>query len=105
MNNIIYGVLSFETHALNSTMDMSVDENGISLKYIRNPVGGGSTFSLACAFSMGALKSLYEYLNDGEEEKREFMAFFLDFQKKRDTAIHNLDMIIDTQSRTGDWVK
>lgn len=91
----IYGGLSFETHALNSTMDMSVNENGISLKYIRNPVGGSSTFSLACAFSMGALNALYEYLNDGEEEKREFRAFFLDFQKKRDIAIHNLDMIKD----------
>ena len=98
----IYGGLSFETHALNSTMDMSVDENGISLKYIRNPVGGGSTFSLACTFSMGALKALYEYLNDGDEEKREFMAFFLDFQKKRDIATYNLDMIKDTQSRKGD---
>ena len=98
----IYGGLSFETHALNSTMDMSVNENGISLKYIRNPVGGSSTFSLACTFSMEALKALYEYLNDGEEEKREFRAFFLDFQKKRDIATHNLDMIRDAQSSKGD---
>ncbi|RKJ52650.1 hypothetical protein D7Y09_13870 [bacterium 1XD42-1] len=97
----IYGGLSFETHALNSTMDLSVDESGLSLKYIRNPVGGGSTFALACTFSMGALKALYEYLNDGEEEKREFRAFFLDFQKKRDIATHNLDMIRDTQSSKG----
>ena len=51
---------------------------------------------------MGALKALYEYLNDGEEEKREFMAFFLDFQKKRDIATYNLDMIKDTKSRKGD---
>lgn len=40
----IYGGLSFETHALNSTMDMIVDENGISLKYIRNPVGAALLF-------------------------------------------------------------
>ena len=74
---------------------MSVDEKGISLKYIRNPVGGSSTFSLACTFSVGALKILYGYLNDEEEEKREFRAFFLDYQKKRDITIHNLDMIKD----------
>lgn len=94
----IYGGLSYETHALNSTMDMSVDKDGISLKYIRNPVGGGSTFSLACTFSVGALKELYEYLNDGEEEKREFRAFFLDFQEKRDITTNNLDMIKDAQN-------
>lgn len=94
----IYGGLSYETHALNSTMDMSVDKDGISLKYIRNPVGGGSTFSLACTFSVGALKELYEYLNDGEEEKQEFRAFFLDFQEKRDITTNNLDMIKDAQN-------
>ena len=98
----IYGGLSFETHALNSTMDMSVDENGISLKYIRNPVGGSSTFSLACAFSMAGLGALYEYLNDGEEEKREFREFFRVFQEKRDIVIHNLDMIKDAQSSKED---
>lgn len=94
----IYGGLSFETHALNSTMDMGVDENGISLKWIRNPVGGSSTFSLACTFSMSALYTLYEYLNDGEEEKQEFKEFFIDFQKKRDIVIYNLDMIKDAQN-------
>lgn len=98
----IYGGLSFETHALNSTMDMSVDENGISLKYIRNPVGGSSTFSLACAFSMAGLGALYEYLNDGEEEKREFREFFRVFQEKRDIVIHNLDMIKNAQSSKED---
>ena len=98
----ISGGLSFETHALNSTMDMSVDENGISLKYIRNPVGGSSTFSLACAFSMAGLGALYEYLNDGEEEKREFREFFRVFQEKRDIVIHNLDMIKDAQSSKED---
>ena len=98
----IYGGLSFETHALNSTMDMSVDENGISLKYIRNPVGGSSTFSLACTFSMVGLEALYKYLNDGEEEKREFREFFRDYQKERDIVIHNLDMIKDTKSSKED---
>lgn len=63
-------------------------------KPIRNPVDGGSTFSLTCTFSMGLLAKIYEYLGDGEMERREFKAFFVDFQNKRDIASHNLDMII-----------
>ena len=59
---------------------------------IRN--NGGSTFSLTCTFSMGLLAKIYEYLGDGEMERREFKAFFVDFQNKRDIASHNLDMII-----------
>ena len=90
----IYGGLSYETHAYNSTMDISFNENGMCLKPIRNPVDGGSTFSLTCAFSMGLLAKIYEYLGDGEMERREFKAFFVDFQNKRDIASHNLDMII-----------
>lgn len=94
----IYGGISKETHALNSTMDLYVDEDGISLKGIRNPERGGSTFSLTCTFSISALKKIYEYLNDGEEEKREFESFFIDFKQKRDIARHNLDMITSSQS-------
>ena len=75
-------------------MDISFNENGMCLKPIRNPVDGGSTFSLTCTFSMGLLAKIYEYLGDGEMERREFKAFFVDFQNKRDIASHNLDMII-----------
>ena len=89
----IYGGLSFETHALNSTMEMNAVEEGIRLKWIRNPEGGGSTFSLACTFSISALHKIYQYLKDGEEEKREFKSYFMDFRQKRDIAAHNLDMI------------
>ena len=89
----IYGGLSFEVHALNSTMDMTVGTEGISLKWIRNPVDGSSTFSLACMFCISALNDLYEYLKDGEEEKEEFRKFLDDFQRKRDITIQNLDMI------------
>lgn len=89
----IYGGLSNETHALNSTMGMSADENGIILKRIRNLEEGGSTFSIACTFSISALTKIYKYLNDGDEEKKEFQSFFLDFQQKRDIASQNLDMI------------
>lgn len=94
----IYGGLSFETHALNSTMDMVIGENGISLKYIRNPVGGSSTFGLACTFSISALNELYKYLNDGKEERQEFREYFVDFCEKRDVAAHNLDVIKNPQN-------
>lgn len=90
----IYGGLSYEAHAYNSTMDIHFNEGGMELKPIRNPVGGGSTFSLACTFSVSLLKSIYEYVGDGEMEKTEFQDFFVDFQNKRDIASHNLDMII-----------
>lgn len=89
----IYGGLSFESHGLNATMGMSVDENGFSLKWIRNPEGGGTTFALACSFSIGVLHKIYQYLGDGKSEKAEFKGFFEDFVKKRDMASQNLDMI------------
>lgn len=92
----IYGGLSFESHGLNATMGMSVDENGYSLKWIRNPEGGGTTFKLACIFSIGVLHKIYQYLGDGKSEIAEFKVFFEDFVKKRDIASHNLDMIRST---------
>ena len=91
--DVIYGGLSFESHGLNATMGLNVDEVGYSLKWIRNPEGGGSTFGLACSFSVGLLHKIYQYLGDGENEIAEFKAFFKDFVKKRDIASHNLDMI------------
>ena len=89
----IYGGLSYETHALNSTMDMSIGTDGVRLKPIRNPINGSTTFCLACTFSIGCLKKIYEYLKDGEDEKREFQKYFHDFQKKRDKVCNKLDMI------------
>lgn len=89
----IYGGLSHETHALNSTMDINFDINGVTLKPIRNLQAGSSIFSLVCTFSMSGLMKIYKYLNDAEYEKTEFHDFFIDFQQKRDTAIYNLDMI------------
>lgn len=94
----IYGGLSFESHGLNATMGMSADDNGFSLKWIRSPEGGGTTFELACTFSIRALQKIYQYLGDGKSEKAEFKDFFKDFVKKRDIAGHNLDMIRSTSS-------
>ena len=88
MNVTRDGGLSYETHAYNSTMDISFNENGMCLKPIRNPVAGGSTFS------MGLLMKIYEYLGNEKMERREFKTFFADFQNKRNIAIHNLDKII-----------
>ena len=88
MNVTRDGGLSYETHAYNSTMDISFNENGMCLKPIRNPVAGVLTFS------MGLLMKIYEYLGNGKMERREFKIFFADFQNKRNIAIHNLDKII-----------
>lgn len=94
----IYGGLSFESHGLNATMGMNVDENGFSLKWIRNPEGGSSTFELACSFSIGVLHKIYEYLGDGESEIAEFREFFVDFVEKRKMAGQNLDKIRSSTS-------
>lgn len=89
----IYGGLSFESHGLNATMGMSVDKDGFLLKKIRNPEGGGTTFDLACVFSVGVLHKIYQYLGDGKSEIDEFKNFFRDYAKKRDIAYQNLDKI------------
>lgn len=89
----IYGGLSFESHGLNATMGINVDENGYSLKWIRNPEGGGSTFAIACSFSVGVLHKISQYLGDGESEIAEFKVFFEDFVKKQKIASRNLDLI------------
>lgn len=89
----IYGGLSFESHGLNATMGIKVDKDEYSLKWIRNPESGRSTFELACNFSIGLLHKIYQYLGDRENEIAEFKIFFEDFVKKRNLASHNLDMI------------
>lgn len=94
----IYGGLSFESHGLNAAMGMNVDENGFSLKWIRNPEGGRSTFELACIFSIGVLHKIYQYIGYEKSDVVEFRAFFEDFIKKRNIAGHNLDMIQSTSN-------
>lgn len=89
----IYGGLSFESHGLNATTGLIVNEFEFSLKYIRNPESGGTTFDLACIFSVGLLDRIYQYLGDEKNEMAEFQAFFKDFEKKRDIVSHNLDLI------------
>lgn len=96
----IYGGLSFESHGLNATMGMSADENGLSLKWIRNPEGGRTTFELACSFSISALHNIYGYLEYGKNEIAEFRDFFADFIEKRNIAGHNLDMIHTSGSKS-----
>lgn len=89
----IYGSLSFETHALNSTMDIIVKEDGMFLKMLRNPEEGSSILSFVCSFSLSLLVKIYGYLNDGIEEKIEFKNFFEEFAIKRDIVCENLDKI------------
>lgn len=89
----IYGALSLESHGLNATTKMKIKDNGINLKRIRSPEGGGSSFALACGFSIGVLKKIYQYLGDGENEKAEFNEFFKSFVKERDIVLQYLDDI------------
>ena len=77
-------------------MDLTVNENGLNLKRIRNPVGGSSSFDLTCSFSISALTKLYKYLKDGIEEIKEFEKFYIDFQEKRKVVNNNLNMIINS---------
>ena len=90
----IYGRLSFESHGLNAIMGMNINKDGYSLKFIRNPEGGSTTFRLACSFSIGVLCKIYQYLKDEKSEIEEFKVFFEEFVEKRDIASHNLDMIL-----------
>lgn len=94
----IYGGLSFEAHGLNTTMGINVDENGLSLKWIRNPEGGRNTFELACEFSIMVLQKIYTYLEDGESEIAEFKDFFMEFVEKRNIAGDKLDTIKGTSN-------
>lgn len=89
----LYGGLSYETHSLNSTMGINVTENGFFLKKIRSMEEGSSTFSISCTFSVALLQDLYNYLEDGEDEKREFRNFFLSYQDKRKKIEKHLDAI------------
>ena len=89
----IYGGLSFESHGLNATMSVSVDENGLLMKKIRNPEQGRTTFELACIFSIGVLHKIYQYLGDGKSEIDEFKQFYKNHVEKRKIAGDNLDMI------------
>ena len=89
----LYGGLSYETHSLNSTMGINVTENGFFLKKIRSMEEGSSTFSISCTFSVALLQDLYNYLEDGEDEKREFRIFFLSYQDKRKKIEQHLDAI------------
>lgn len=91
----IYGTLSFETHALNTTMSMKFNDDGsFTPDYIRSPIGGGNTFSLTCTFALSALRNIYTYLGDGVEEKMEFVAFYQEFREKQAIIEKRLGMII-----------
>ena len=74
-------------------MAIKKSEKGLDLTQIRNPVGGSNIFSVACDFSIGVLIKIYEYFNDGAEEKRKFKVAFVEFQQKRDYINYQLDQI------------
>lgn len=91
----IYGSLSLETHALNATTEITFDKgHNVLVNKIRSPRDGSSTFSLTCTFAVSALHKMYEYLEDGPEEKKEFLEYFNWFQERRNIVDSNLNMIV-----------
>lgn len=89
----IYGGLSNEIHALNTTIEMNVTTDGATLKFVRNPEGGDDVFSITCAFALSALQAVYKYLNDGEGEKKDFKDFYMSYNTKRNIVSINLQKI------------
>lgn len=71
----LYGPLSLEIHGLNIAIAMKIENNEILPNRIRSPHNGEDTFCLTCSFATIALRVLYEYLGDGEEEMRDFAKF------------------------------
>lgn len=86
----IYGGFSNEVHGLNASIGMEISVDGINLKHIRNPEHGDSILSITSSLSLSALKAVYSYLKDGEEEKKEFGEFYMSFREKRDNVIKDL---------------
>ncbi len=89
----LYGTLSMETHSLNVAMAMKVKDDGFYPDRIRSPYNGANTFSLTCLFTIIALKVLYKYLGDGDDEKMEFKEFYIRFIAKQESTAKNLSMI------------
>ena len=53
-----------------------------------------NTFGLTCTFATIALRDLYKYLGDGDEEKLDFAKFYQGFIEKRDIVEKNLNKIV-----------
>lgn len=98
--DLFYKSLSLETHGLTATTAMHYVEDSFMLKRIRNSSDGGATLSLTCAFSIRTLEKLYHYLGDGYNEQVEFKSFLIDFTKKRDIAVKNLNHMQDSSHRS-----
>lgn len=83
------------SNALNVAMTMKVKDFNIYPDRIRSPHNGADTFSLTCTFAVVALKDLYKYLGDGDDEKRDFAEFYKGFIAKREIAEKNLNTIVN----------
>lgn len=81
---ILYGGMSMEAHGYNAAIEIIPDGEGLYLKALRNPLKGFSLIENTGTFSISALKDIYEYLNDGEEEKREFARYYEEYKKRRE---------------------
>ncbi len=79
----IYGGMSMETHGYNATVEVVPDKDGLHMKCLRNPLNGYSTVELTGTFSVSALNDVYEYLQDGKEEREEFREYYRGYMEKR----------------------
>lgn len=78
----LYGGMSMEVHAYNATTEMIPDADGLHLKALRNSLDGFNIVSMTGTFSISALEDIYAYLEDGEEEKAEFVEYYAEYQQK-----------------------
>lgn len=79
----LYGGMSMEVHAYNATIEMIPDADGLHLKVLRNALDGFELISMTGTFAISALKDIYVYLEDGEEEKAEFVEYYAEYLERR----------------------
>lgn len=82
--NSLYGGMSMETHGYNAGMGIISDENALYLKALRDPTNGYNVIELTATFCMSALKDTYTYLQDDEDEKKDFRDYFLEYIARRE---------------------
>lgn len=79
----LYGGMSMEVHAYNATIEMIPDADGLHLKVLRNALDGFELISMTGTFAISTLKDIYVYLEDGEEEKAEFVEYYAEYLERR----------------------
>jgi hypothetical protein len=89
----LYAGMSFETHGYKAANDILIKDDGFYMEQIRSPKNGANTFNLTCVFSLSVLRDIYNYLGDGDEEKKEFKDYYLRHKEMRDSIVDRLRKI------------